>query len=327
MPVPTVSAPQRHYLSTRDVEEAHDLLRTRYADHEPKLSGSRERFVFESTAVQTDHFGLERMTHSMATEAATEPLHALIIVRPGGGRFRIQSPYAEIRPVVGESVLMDPGTRGFVEWDSVKLGIVRLELEPTLQHAAGLSGLSPSEVYFSLGRPLSHAHARQWQADVRHVSDVLDVPEVAASPLIRGEAYRLLATSLVHTFPNSALDALRDPLRAEPGRTDPPVVRRAVEYIDSHAGDDIGPAEIADAAGVSPRALQHAFRRHRDTSPLEYLREVRMEGAHRDLRAGDPTRGDTVADVAHRWGFVHLGHFAARYRRRFGATPSETLRH
>jgi AraC-like DNA-binding protein len=34
----------------------------------------------------------------------------------------------------------------------------------------------------------------------------------------------------------------------------------------------------------------------------------------------------TVAAVAHRWGFAHLGRFAYAYRARFGVSPSETLR-
>jgi AraC-like DNA-binding protein len=31
-----------------------------------------------------------------------------------------------------------------------------------------------------------------------------------------------------------------------------------------------------------------------------------------------------VSDIAARYGFFHLGHFAEGYRRRFGETPSET---
>jgi AraC-like DNA-binding protein len=34
----------------------------------------------------------------------------------------------------------------------------------------------------------------------------------------------------------------------------------------------------------------------------------------------------TVTDVAERWGFGHLGNFALHYRKRFGESPSQTLR-
>jgi AraC-like DNA-binding protein len=34
----------------------------------------------------------------------------------------------------------------------------------------------------------------------------------------------------------------------------------------------------------------------------------------------------SVAEVAARWGFSHLGRFAAAYRKRYGESPSHTLR-
>ncbi|WP_312030392.1 helix-turn-helix domain-containing protein [Actinomycetospora sp. TBRC 11914] len=103
-------------------------------------------------------------------------------------------------------------------------------------------------------------------------------------------------------------------------------VRRAMEFIERHAQDDITIAEIAGASRVGPRALQVAFRRHRDQTPVEYLRWVRLESAHRDLVAADRARGDSVAAIATRWRFHHLGRFAEQYRRRYGARPGTTLR-
>jgi AraC-like DNA-binding protein len=107
---------------------------------------------------------------------------------------------------------------------------------------------------------------------------------------------------------------------------EPAVVRRAAEYIDTHAGEPIGLAQIAAAARVGARSLQLAFRRHRATTPLAYLRDVRMERARAELLAADPAAGDTVAAIATRWGFTHHGHFAIDYRRRYGCSPSQSLR-
>jgi AraC-like DNA-binding protein len=63
-----------------------------------------------------------------------------------------------------------------------------------------------------------------------------------------------------------------------------------------------------------------------DTTPLAYLRSVRMERAHRELQSADQSEGVSVAGVAAKWGFTHLGRFAIDYRRRFGIYPSQTLR-
>ena len=97
-------------------------------------------------------------------------------------------------------------------------------------------------------------------------------------------------------------------------------------FIDEHAGDPITLDEIAAAARLSPRGVQAAFRRHLDTTPLAYLRGVRMERAHRDLQGAEPGDGVSVATLAAKWGFTHLGRFAVDYRRRFGTYPSQTLR-
>jgi transcriptional regulator GlxA family with amidase domain len=75
---------------------------------------------------------------------------------------------------------------------------------------------------------------------------------------------------------------------------------------------------------VSVRSLQEAFRSHLDTTPMAYLRAVRLRHIHADLRA----RGDgvSVTDVALRWGITHAGRFAQEYRRMFGQPPAQTLR-
>jgi transcriptional regulator GlxA family with amidase domain len=83
--------------------------------------------------------------------------------------------------------------------------------------------------------------------------------------------------------------------------------------------------ELARAAEVSVRALQNGFHRHVGVSPMAYLRQLRLARVHDELRRADPSRV-TVADVAHRWGFTHLGRFAGAYRAKYGAAPSVTMR-
>jgi transcriptional regulator GlxA family with amidase domain len=83
---------------------------------------------------------------------------------------------------------------------------------------------------------------------------------------------------------------------------------------------------IAEAVGVTPRALQYGFARHLGASPMGYLRRVRLEHAHRELQVASPGGGTTVKQVARRWGFANAGSFAVRYRSIYGQPPSQTLR-
>ncbi|MEU4689505.1 helix-turn-helix transcriptional regulator [Actinoplanes sp. NPDC023714] len=106
----------------------------------------------------------------------------------------------------------------------------------------------------------------------------------------------------------------------------PAAIRRAVSYIDARAADPITLDAIAGAARLGVRALQSGFRRHLGTTPLAYLRRVRLENAHRDLQAAIPAMGVTVTEIAGRWGFSDSSRFAASYRAAYGRSPSRTLR-
>ncbi len=59
-------------------------------------------------------------------------------------------------------------------------------------------------------------------------------------------------------------------------------------------------------------------------SPIRYLREVRLDRTHLEFQ-DRRSAFVTVADVARRWQFMHLGRFAAHYRQRFGESPRETI--
>ncbi len=58
---------------------------------------------------------------------------------------------------------------------------------------------------------------------------------------------------------------------------------------------------------------------------MQYLREVRLRRAHEDLLRSS-IEETTVADVARRWGFSHMGRFSSEFLQRFGEYPKNTLR-
>jgi transcriptional regulator GlxA family with amidase domain len=109
------------------------------------------------------------------------------------------------------------------------------------------------------------------------------------------------------------------------GVAGPRSLRRALAFIDDHAGEPITLAEIAAAAGLSPRGLQDAFRRRLGSTPMAELQRVRLAGAHDELEREDPASA-RVEEIARRWGFAHPSRFAAVYRRQYGELPSQTLR-
>lgn len=104
----------------------------------------------------------------------------------------------------------------------------------------------------------------------------------------------------------------------------PDTVRRAREYIHAHLHELPTISDVAAAAGVGVRALAKGFQRHLGTSPSQYALDLRLDRVREQLLQQPSFGGVTLAALE--WGFAHQGQFAARYRRRFGELPSDTLR-
>jgi AraC-like DNA-binding protein len=181
----------------------------------------------------------------------------------------------------------------------------------------------PGPVRFTGYAAGSRHAAGLWESTYAYVrGTVLASPAAADHPLLAASAARLLAVTVLAVFPN---DARADPTAADRHDGSPATLRRAVTFIDEHAHEDIAAADIAGAAFVTIRAIQLAFRRHLGTTPMEYLRRVRLDHAHRQLVAADP-REESVTDVAYQWGFPSPSRFAAAYRKAYGVLPSHSLR-
>ncbi|MBV9819377.1 MAG: helix-turn-helix transcriptional regulator [Solirubrobacterales bacterium] len=103
--------------------------------------------------------------------------------------------------------------------------------------------------------------------------------------------------------------------------------RRAIAFVDANPDLDITVGDIARAAHVTSRAVQLAFRRHLNTTPTAYLRQVRLQHAHQQLQAALPEDGLTVTRVALEWGFANPSRFARHYRAAYGRPPGDTLTH
>ena len=193
-------------------------------------------------------------------------------------------------------------------------------------HSDGIAGsATPGEVTMVAQPDMpKYTHTQ----DVCQISVLMDpsvVASVATGILVLADG--TIATPLVlglalSTFPNSATTGPTPHDRAD---NQPVLLRRAIDFIDANVIEDIGLADIAEAVHVTARAVQYMFRRHLDTTPLRYLREVRLHYAHEDLLIAN-RRQDTVTAIAARWGFMHTGRFAVFYRQTYGHSPHTTLR-
>ena len=192
-----------------------------------------------------------------------------------------------------------------------------------LSSVAGAGAGSEAPVMLTGPVPVTPAANRQLFDLIGHVAQIAQQDSPAfEKPLVASALEQYVATVLLATIPNNAV---LEPTATDRNDSTPAVLRRAMSFVDDNAHKDVSLNDIAASVYVTPRALQYMFRKHRDCTPTEYLRRVRLHHAHFDLLAG--TRADaTVSAIAHRWGFAHVGRFAVYYRQHYGQSPHMTLR-
>ena len=97
---------------------------------------------------------------------------------------------------------------------------------------------------------------------------------------------------------------------------EPQAVRRARDYLEARVASDIGLAELAAVAGLSPSRLVRSFKASLGLPPHAYHRYLRVRRAQALLRDGQP-----VALVAQDCGFVDQSHLTRAFKRHVGVTP------
>ncbi len=177
-------------------------------------------------------------------------------------------------------------------------------------------------IEFDQSRTFAFAEAATLTRVVRMLCDDLRGGSAALDhPLMRDRFASTLASALLIGLPHNhirAIEAAEKPIA-------PAAVKRAERFLEENAPNAIGLTDVARAAGVSARALQLAFRRFRDTTPMAQLRGLRLERARRAL--SDAGRdGGSVTSIAAAHGFGSLSRFEVNYKARFGESPSETRR-
>lgn len=107
-----------------------------------------------------------------------------------------------------------------------------------------------------------------------------------------------------------------------PHKVTPGYVIKAENYMRDHAPAAPTLSQVATAVGVSSRALHKAFKEYRNTTPMRFLRDIRMEGVRAELK--EAPSHVTVSEIVYSWGYLCLGRFASLYKQRYGELPSET---
>lgn len=297
------------------------MLQRSYVDFRPKASVRKGEFAFDMRRTAVGDIVVDHLAYSMAMSIATDPLPRLFFFFPTQGRFDFRSKGAECLMRPGDAFLWPIGAPLFIDWTPYRAELMSVPVEVAESAAAEEGGQEP--LRFLGWAPVSPAADRLWRSTVGFVASQLEgVEELLSRPLANARALDLIGAAAVQTFPNTTMT--RDYLPG-PGHVAPIGLRRAVDHIEANAALPITLADVADTVPTSPAALENAFDLHYGFGPMEYLRRIRMECAHLELRLADPNAGATVSSIAARWGFLGPDSFSSAYREMYGRLPAETL--
>jgi AraC-like DNA-binding protein len=313
--------PDVQVVETADPDVVQDTLSRAYGKVQLSITSAEARLRIVRRALGPVELHAVEADMRFRADAAPKPAH--IIGRVNRGRVAHLHGTVGYQYGAGDVYLAgaEDGYRSTVDTVVTEIAVFGPDLLGQVAEAA--PGLSSRPVRFTGYAAVSPAAAAVWNRTYDHLRDLVDTLPAGEMPLVAGAGARQLAAAALSVFPNNVLrePTIEDRLDAHPGS-----LRRAIGFIEENAERDLSSADIASAAHVTIRALQLAFRRHLDTTPMAYLRRVRMHRAYRDLRDADPTGDATVTDIALRWGFTNPSRFALAYRCTFGVPPSHTLR-
>ncbi|HEY1918532.1 MAG TPA: AraC family transcriptional regulator [Streptosporangiaceae bacterium] len=321
-----LTAVQRVDMITRHMDVVADLVNRRYVEHKAWFqcpAPSQVNAGLRSAAAGDTEAAVLRYKGFRYQARASAPGDLLAVVAlHGNGSFtqaRDQACFTR-----GDAILLPDDQPFRADMNDCVFALISIPSRLAGELAEEHTGLPAAGLRFTSMTPLNTAARTSWAQTAAFICrQILDAPQAGLSLIVAQEMTRLAAATILHAFPNTTMTAAGG---SRPLRLPPATTRRAAAYIEACAAQPLTIPQIAERAGVTPRALQYAFRRHYDTTITGYLRQTRLDRAHQELKAADPLVGDTVAAVAHRWGWANPASFAAAYRRRYGISPSTTLR-
>ncbi|MEU7120038.1 AraC family transcriptional regulator [Streptomyces zaomyceticus] len=311
---------------TQDVDEAREELDARYYANRMDVV-DRERRPFEARfdTVALGPLVIGDLSCGADVRMSFGELGAYHLNAPLDGRMEMRQGGSAIVATGTDALLLDPAGDTFLDrWSgdcralSVKIGAA--ELRDRLEQLVGRPPRGP--LVFAPRLDISRGPGLSWVRFARQVA----AEALAGEGLARHE---LVARPLQEALLNGLLLAAEHPWREElahPGEPRRPApVKRAMDAVRERPEHPFTTTELAGLARVSVRRLQESFREYVGMSPMAYVREVRLDRVREELRAAAPDQV-SVSEVAWRWGFAHQGRFAARYREKYGESPSGTLR-
>jgi AraC-like DNA-binding protein len=311
---------------SHDPDETREIVSRVFCDHKLNLVGTDHRLDARMHSHRIGQIVANYVSYGGEVLIEWGYLNTFYAIQiPISGRSLVQSGADRVYSTSTVASVISPTAYLRQRWSAdCQQIILRIERSALHAHLRDLLGVPLWEpLVFEPEFNISEGLAASWARACLALVEELDQPD---SLLFNHHSARhvefTMMTGLLAAQPHNYSHLLHiDTSWAVPSRA----VNVARTIIEAHPSWTHTVGSLASHAHVSDRTLQLAFREYMQMTPKAYLTKVRMERAHQDLYSASPANL-TVARVAGRYGFKHVGRFAVEYKKRFGESPSETLR-
>ena len=311
---------------TGDLDAAREHISCLFVPHRLDIVGPHQVLDVHISKAQLEGVSLIYHRHGACVTVRPQLLRDFFLLQlPIRGEAFVTVDKQEVHCHPRQAVMISPTLGVDMKFgegcEQLIVRIERTDLEHQMeQHLGRHIGLP---VEFAPAVPLTTSSAKEITSLLRYMTMTLtETGGISNSTIAKKHMSFLLISALINCLDHNYQQELTEG-KAFPR---PAYISKAQEYMRMNFAEPIGPADVAEAVDVSTRALFAGFKTYLNTTPMRYLKDLRLDMVHRALCSMGPRRA-SVTTIAMDYGFFHLGHFCAAYKHKFGELPRETLCH
>ena len=310
-------------LHSRDLDEVRERVASFYCPHSLNLKSARSRLDTRYHRVSFGYMSFNYLSYGADVSVVPGEFKDFYMVEiPLSGSACINYGKNSVRSEASTGAVVSSIQPVSSEWSGdAKRLMVQIDRDFMERYAISILGHPlKSPLDFKLELDLSSGIGCGLQSYVEHITQQLNEDNYFDKyHLVRRQVVRTILTMLLNGQSNNYSEEIK--AVEMPGA--PKQIQRAYDYIMAHYDKDISVDDIVKVSGVSARSLFAGFKRYKGVSPMMALKTRRLQAVHDELKLLGV--GETITQIAYKWGFSHMGNFAKDYKMMFGELPSETI--
>ena len=285
------------------------------------LASSKE-FISYGDGIADENFYLGNLVTNYMDHITINNLTSYIFSIPKKGAYSVKDTQREERGIIGRSgvlaiptdtIIYDSATESV---DDYTIILNRIELNAALDKKYIVPDFRANMIALNL-------KSVQVNACFQFIESTLNMlrafPDARNTELVKKNLKEIATFMLVDIIAEST--QARAIMNLNPEKD---LVAKAEEIMEAECARLFTIQEIADKVFTSPRNLQMAFKKHRDYSPMQFLKLQKLHLAHKKILASKGQKC-VIKQIALDAGIFDLNRFSQNYAKVFGELPSETI--